>query len=100
MRYYLANTNFIQPRNKLQMAIQGFLSPFDRALFSEKVIEEKKKIILKAITDLNKAYPKCNPEKPYWWTPGVYDDDEYMDWSLGGIDCASLTFRCSQEVKL
>lgn len=100
MRYYLASTNFYQPKNKLQMAVQALLSGFNRVLLSEKVIEEKKQVILNAIIELNDVYPKCTPLKPHWWTPGVHDDDGYMDWALGGIDCAQLYFRCSKETKL
>lgn len=100
MKYYMGNTGFLQPKNKLQKNVQLYLRLFNRKLISEQNIEDYKTEILATINSLNNENPKCTPLTPHWWSPGVHDDDGSLDWNLGGIDCATLNFKCSREVKL
>lgn len=101
MKYYLGHIGqFLQPKNKLEKAIQEYIKFFDRKLIPETKIEDYKTEINKNIEVLTAKHSKCTPIRSDWWSPANSVRDEVRDWVLGGVDCARFSFMCSKEVKL
>lgn len=101
MKYYLGHVGqFLQPKNKLEKAIQSYMKIFDRRLITDSEVESFKAEIVANIGLLNRAYPKCTTIKASWWTPAHDYNAEIIDWVIGGVDCVRFSFMCSKEVKL
>ena len=101
MKYYLGRVGqFLQPKNKLEKAIQSFIKEYDRVVIYATHIEVAKNAIQNRINALTKEFSKCTPIKADWWTPAHDRNDEIKDWVIGGVDCVRFSFMCSKEVGL
>lgn len=101
MKYYLGHVGqFLQPKNKLEKAIQNYIKLYDRKLLPEYDLQLYKIEINDKIKALTAEHSKCTPIKSDWWTPSSSLTDEIRDWVLGGVDCVRFSFMQSREVKL
>lgn len=97
MTYYLGNVyQFLSPKNKLEKAIQDFISTYHREIYAETEIERIKENIIDETYTLNTLHKMCRPVNPSWWTPRI-GVEETTDWTLGNVNCVRFVFQQSKE---
>lgn len=72
-------------KNKLERAIQDFITQNDRLLIDSKDINAFKANIIQHINFLNQEYKNCTPKQPSWFHCG--ETRKIKDWSISGVDC-------------
>ena len=98
MKKYLGEASqFLQPKNRLERAIQDYVKTLDRVLIYESDLEEVKIQIKNKIAGIVLDHAKCTPIRVNWWTPAREFTAEIKDWVLGGCDCVRFVFLCSKE---
>ncbi len=74
MNYLTHNGHQLAIKNKLQNAVQEYLSEVDRQLLEGNFkLKLFKKSVIAKIKELNKEHPRCTPLNPTWWSPSKDD---------------------------
>ncbi|MFC7346009.1 hypothetical protein ACFQO9_04660 [Chryseobacterium zhengzhouense] len=75
-------------KNKLEKAIQDFITQNDRLLIDSKDLKKFKESIIQHINFLNQEFKNCTPKSASWFDAGQTRDCK--DYGLSGIECVAF----------
>ena len=75
-------------KNKLEKAIQDFITQNDRLLIDSKDLKKFKEGIIQHIHFLNQEFKNCTPKSASWYNAGA--SSNLKDYGISGVDCIAF----------